>query len=95
MFDFGPPVPDNAPVGVQAGHNERRSTMSKRRTREEIEHRDRILAAADHLVKAELGNDWTWTHSKRKSELLKFLDTTPIVSISDPYSIFIKTEETQ
>jgi hypothetical protein len=68
---------------------------NKRRTREEIEHRDRILEAADNLVKAELGNDWTWTHSKRKTELLRFLDTTPIVSISDPYAMFIDTEVSQ
>ena len=54
-------------------------TTRKRRSREEIEHRDRILAAADQLVRAELGNDWTWIHSTRKSQLLTFLDTTPPV----------------
>lgn len=68
---------------------------SKRRTREEIEHRDRILEAADNLIKAELGNDWTWTHSKRKTDLLRFLDTTPIVSISHPYDAFIDHEVAQ
>ena len=68
---------------------------SKRRTREEIEHRDRILEAADNLIKAELGNDWTWTHSKRKTDLLRFLDTTPIVSIRDPYDAFIDHEVAQ
>lgn len=54
-------------------------TIRKRRSREEIEHRDRILAAADQLVRAELGNDWTWIHSTRKGQLLTFLDATPPV----------------
>jgi hypothetical protein len=52
-------------------------TTRKRRTREEIEHRDRIILAADQMVRAELGNNWTWIHSERKKQLLNFLDNTP------------------